>query len=257
MMAATLDEVSGGRFNLGLSAGSGEFLEWIGVRQEQPYTAVVETVQTIKQLLTGERAAINGKFLQWQDKAYLRFKPLRRVPIYIGAMSPKMLRGIGEFADGGLPLLFPPEHYRNIRPYIDEGLSKTGRKATEVDVAACIWCSVSGNRQAAKDVLREKSAYYGYAMSPMILEQLGLTVDDFTEIEQAVMRENDLKKAAQMVTEQMTQIGIAGNAQDLIPRVEKLVEIGAKHISFGPPLGPDLEEAIETLGNEVIPDFRG
>src|SRR5215211_4699695 len=43
MMAATLDEVSGGRFNLGLGAGAAQFLKWIGIEQTRPLTAVAET----------------------------------------------------------------------------------------------------------------------------------------------------------------------------------------------------------------------
>jgi 5,10-methylenetetrahydromethanopterin reductase len=101
MLAATLDEISGGRFNLGLAAGAGEFLKWVGITQEKPLTAVRETVYAINALLNGERAATKGAFLRWTDEAYLRFSPRRRVPIYIGAMSPNMLRAIGDIADGG------------------------------------------------------------------------------------------------------------------------------------------------------------
>src|SRR5690348_8638333 len=43
MIAATLDEVSDGRFNLGLSSGAADFLGWIGIPTERPRTAVVET----------------------------------------------------------------------------------------------------------------------------------------------------------------------------------------------------------------------
>ncbi|MBZ0287971.1 MAG: LLM class flavin-dependent oxidoreductase, partial [Anaerolineae bacterium] len=121
MVAATLDEVSNGRFNLGMSAGAGDFLDWIGVVHDKPYTAVIETVQAINRLLSGERAPAEGQFLRWTDEAYLRFTPARRVPVYLGAMSPKMLGAIGRVADGGLPLLFPPEHYASVLPYIQQG----------------------------------------------------------------------------------------------------------------------------------------
>ena len=55
--------------------------------------------------------------------------------------------------------------------------------------------SVSNDRAAAENVLKEKIAYYGHAMSPLVLDRLGLTLDDFKPIEQAVMVENDLEKA--------------------------------------------------------------
>jgi 5,10-methylenetetrahydromethanopterin reductase len=256
MIAATLDELSGGRFNLGLSSGSADFLAWIGLEAGQPRTAVIETVHAIRQLLEGQRAEHEGKFLRWTDEAYLRFKPLRQVPIYIGAMSPRMLGEIGRIADGGLPLLFPPEHYRNVLPHIRAGAERAGRSLEQIDVAACIWCSISGDKALAEDALKEKIAYYGHALSPMLLDQLGLTTADFEPIAHAVVAENDLQKAKAMVTGPMMQIGIAGTAQDLRARLETLVEMGVQHISFGPPLGPDIEEAVRVIGRDVIPYFR-
>ena len=76
----------------------------IGIAPEKPRSAVVETVNAINRLLSGERVPLDGQFLRWTEEAYLRFTPRRRVPIYLGALSPNMLRAIGEVADGGLPL---------------------------------------------------------------------------------------------------------------------------------------------------------
>lgn len=256
MMAATLDELSRGRFNLGISSGAGDFLGWVGITSDRPRTAVVETVTAIRKLLRGERAEIDGKFLKWTSEAYLRFTPQREVPIYIGAMSPKMLQEIGRIADGGLPLLFPPEHYSTVMPHISDGAAQANRDLSEVDVAACIWVSISDDHSAAEDVLREKIAYYGHAMSPLILQQLGLTHADFSHIEHAIMQEDDVDKAKSLVTTDMMQIGIAGSTDIIIERLHNLVARGAQHISFGPPLGPDLESAITLLGKEVLPHFR-
>lgn len=256
MEAATLDELSGGRFNLGLSSGSGDFLKWIGIEQTRPRTAVIETIEAFSRLLNGERAPIDGRFLNWTDEAYLRFKPRRRIPVYVGAMSPRMLHTIGEIADGGLPLLFPPEHYQNVAPHIAAGAQAAGRSMDDLDIAACIWCSVSDDRAAAEDVLREKVAYYGHAMSETILNQLGLTHADFIAIEQAVMVENDMAKAKALVTDDMLKIGVAGTSADLITRLEGLVAMGARHLSFGPPLGPDPLEALRVIGRDVLPHFR-
>jgi 5,10-methylenetetrahydromethanopterin reductase len=91
----------------------------------------------------------------------------------------------------------------------------------------------------------------------MILDNLGLTRDDFVEIESAVMVENDANKAKALVTEPMLRIGIAGTTHDLIRRLEGLVALGVQHISLGPPLGPDPLAMIEAVGREVLPYFRG
>ena len=101
MMAATLDEVSGGRFLLGLAAGAAEFLKWVGIEQDKPRTTITETIRVLKRLFAGEAAPLDGAVLRWTDEAYLRF-PARPIPIYLGALSPAMLETIGAEADGGL-----------------------------------------------------------------------------------------------------------------------------------------------------------
>ena len=54
----------------------------------------------------------------------------------------------------------------------------------------------------------------------------------------------------------MLRIGIHGTPKELIPRLEGLVATGARHLSFGPPLGPDPVAATQLLGREVLPYFR-
>lgn len=255
MAASTLDELSGGRFNLGISAGAKEFLEWVGLAQEAPLRAVRESIAVINRLLDGNRVEYHGKFLSWSDEAYMRVNT-KRVPIYIGAMSPKMLQLIGEVADGGLPLLFPPKHYATVIKHIEAGTKKAGRDLNSLDILACVWCSLSSDRERAKDELRTKIAYYGPYLSPLILEALNLTQKDFIEIEKAMMKENDLEKAKSLVTGKMLNIGIVGDSKDLIHRLENLVQLGVNHISFGPPLGPDPLEAINILGKTVLPHFK-
>lgn len=256
MAAATLDEVSGGRFNLGLAAGAGDFLQWVGIAQERPLTAVKETIHAIRELLAGERVPADGYFLrEWTSDAYMRFDT-QSVPIYLGAMGPNMLRAIGELADGGLPLLFPPEHYDTVIEYVRDGAEQIGRSLADVDVAACVWCSISSDRTTAENALKDKIAYYGYALGPLIYDRLGVPREEFAPIAKAVMQEQDIQKARSLITPAMLRIGIVGTAGDIIERMETLVEMGVQHLSFGPPLGPDPEVAIELLGRKVLPHFR-
>jgi 5,10-methylenetetrahydromethanopterin reductase len=250
MQAAALDELSGGRFNLGLAAGAGDFLGWIGVEQARPLATMAETIGVLRALFAGGRGPAN-----WSEEAYLRF-PARAIPLYLGAMSERMLRLTGALADGGLPLLFPPEHYTEVIAHIRAGAAAAGRDPHELDVAACIWVSVAEDRAAALDALREKIAYYGHALSDLILARLGLARADFAMIEQAVHAEYDLARAKALVTDQMLGIGVVGTGRDLIERLERLVALGADHLSFGPPLGPDPLAALQVIGREVIPHFR-
>lgn len=256
MFAATLDELSGGRFNLGLSSGAEDFIGWLGLDFDLPRTRIVESIHAINKLTSNENAAAAGRVLRWTEEAWLRFESRRRVPIYLGAMSPKMLEEIGASADGGLPLLFPPEHYENVLPIVERGLRRAGRTLDDIDLAACIWCSISDDQEAAEAALADKIAYYGHAMSPLILGQLGLRPGDFAAIRRAYHVDGDIDKARRMVTPQMLRIGVSGTAEGLIERLEGLKAMGARHISLGPPLGPDILGAIAALGRDVIGRLR-
>jgi alkanesulfonate monooxygenase SsuD/methylene tetrahydromethanopterin reductase-like flavin-dependent oxidoreductase (luciferase family) len=114
-------------------------------------------------------------------------------------MNPGMLRAIGRVADGGLPFLFPPEHFSTASQHI-AGLAEAGRNEDDVDVAACIWCSVSADGNSAEDVLREKIAYYGHALSPLILSVLGVDRDEFEPIQSAINTDRNPVRARTMVT---------------------------------------------------------
>jgi 5,10-methylenetetrahydromethanopterin reductase len=255
MAVATLDELSGGRALLGISSGADDFLGWVGIRAEHPVTAVSETIGALRRLFDGNREHPSGGFVgEWTNEAYLRYAT-RRIPIYVGAMSPRMLALIGSEADGGLPLLFPPESFADALGYVRQGAMAAGRDLSEVDVAACIWCSVSTDRRAAERALREKVAYYGHSFSARVLERLGVARAEFEPIQRAIIVERDPERALAMVTPRMLHIGVVGSADDLIPRLEGLVALGARHLSFGPPLGPDPFEALDVLGHYVLPRF--
>ena len=241
MLAATLDELSGCRFNLGLAAGAGEFLKWVGIEQSAPLAAVRESILAVRRLLAGERVACDGRFLRWSSEAYLRFSAPRVTPIYVGAMSPQMLALAGELADGAL---------------IAAGLARRDPHLGKLDLAACIWVSLDEDAGAARRVLAQKIAYYGHALSPLIWDRLGLTQEDFRPIEQAMMGERDSERATRLVDARMLRIGVVGAPRDVISRLEPLVAAGVEHLSFGPPLGPAPLAAISLLG-AVVRHFRG
>ena len=250
MLAASLDEVSGGRFNLGISAGAEEFMRWVGIDYDRPWTTTRDAILAINAVMIGEQAE------GWGPEAHLRFGERKHIPVYLGATSPRMLGLAGEIADGVLPLLFPPEHYSTVQPLVAAGAERAGRSLDEIDLAACVWCSISDDRSAAEEVLRDKIAYYIHALSGYLRERLGLDEDELAAIEHAMMTERDAAKARSLVTSQMLRIGIVGTPAELIERLEGLVDMGVQHLSFGPPLGPDPLAAVRAIGREVIPHFR-
>jgi 5,10-methylenetetrahydromethanopterin reductase len=256
MQAAALDELSGGRLHLGLGAGAGEFLGWVGLGHERPVAAMAETTRRIRALLAGEAGPFTGGPLpDWGAEAFLRF-PARPLPIYLAALSPRMQRLIGATADGGLPLLFPPEQFAEVAARVRAGAAEAGRDPAAIDLAACIWVSVDADRARAEAALRAKVAYYASAMSDDILDRLGVSRAEAAAISEVAQAPGGLERAAAMVPPELLRLGVAGDAPALVERLDGLAAMGARHLSFGPPLGPEPLEAIRLLGREVLPRFR-
>src|SRR3990170_1932909 len=96
MTAASLDELSGGRFILGLGI-SGPIVtqDWHGVPFERPIQRTRETIAIIRLALSGDRVTHTGEIFQVQ-RFRLDFTPPRpRVPIYLASIGPKNLRLTG------------------------------------------------------------------------------------------------------------------------------------------------------------------
>ena len=92
MHAATLQELSGGRAILGIAAGAAGFLELAGISQDAPILRVpAKPCWPAWSLLDGANPAEVEGVGQWGQAARLLSVPAQEVPLYLGAMSPKML----------------------------------------------------------------------------------------------------------------------------------------------------------------------
>lgn len=249
MHAATLQELTGGRFMLGLGAGAEDFLGWAGLERPRPLSATREAILACRALLARDRPShsLGG----WQAEARLRFDG-PPVPIYLGAMGPKMLALGGELADGVLGLSFPPERATTSAALVRAAAVAAGRDPDAIDVPACFWCSIDDGQERAAVPLAEKLAYYGPSISAAQLTDAGLTTADFRPAAEALER-GETTRARELITPQMLQLGIFGDATAIIKRCRALQAAGAAHLSFGPPLGADPVAAVTRLGREVLP----
>ncbi len=256
MMAATVQEASGGRFLLGLGAGAAEFLAWAGIARTAPLATTTTAVVTLRALL-GHADADRTLLPAWAraEAAALKFPSGPPVPVYVGAMGPKMLAMAGAHADGALPLLYPPETYAAARDAVLSGAGPVHGAGSRrpVDVPACFWVSLSGDPAVARAALAEKLAYYGASFAAPLLAGAGLRPGDFAA---AAALAHSGRPAAALIDERMLSLGIAGDAADVVARCAALVAMGASHLSFGPPLGPDPVTAIGLLGEQVLPALR-
>jgi len=90
-MAATIDEVSRGRFVLGLGAGWNETeFRAFGIPFDRLVSRFEEAFEIIRRLLAGERVSFEGRYHRVVD-ALLLPRPKRRVPLMIGTKGPRIL----------------------------------------------------------------------------------------------------------------------------------------------------------------------
>src|SRR5439155_23698761 len=93
---------------------------------DPPLARTERAIKEIRTLLAGDAP--------WEHEGRMRIS-VSPVRIYVGAMGPRMLRMAGRVADGALPLLFPPSHYRVAAAQIAEGAAAVGRDTAAIDVA--------------------------------------------------------------------------------------------------------------------------
>ena len=256
MHAATLQELTGGRFLLGLGAGAESFLGWAGIPRPQPLARTREAVLAVRALLGRGAPSDDPELaaLGWQPEGHLRF-PGPPVPLYLGVMGPRMTALAGEVADGVLALSYPPERAARSASVVRSAALAARRDPATLDVPACFWVSVDDDLDRARAELAAKLAYYGPSIGAPMLAEAGLAPEDFLPAMRALETDGPAAAAA-LVTDAMLQLGIAGDADAVVARCAGLLADGATHLSFGPPLGPDPLAAVRLLGSAVLPRLR-
>ncbi|WP_432488801.1 LLM class flavin-dependent oxidoreductase [Kineococcus sp. SYSU DK018] len=254
MLASGLQEVSDGRFLLGLGAGSDVFFRWAGLQPARPVVRTRQAVLAIRELLAGRSpAGLEGVAEGWTEQAVLRFS--RPTPIYLGAMGPRMLELTGRLADGALPLCLPPRHVHGVVQQLSAGAAKAGRSIDDLDVAACVWASVSDDRDEARYLMAKHIALYSGSLSTDALAANGLDPQEFEHTQQLMLQGREAEAIAS-VSEAMLSLGIVGGVDDVVAQCAALLEAGIRHISFGPPMGPDAMIAVKLIGSTVLPELR-
>jgi probable F420-dependent oxidoreductase len=140
-MAATIDEVSGGRFVLGIGAGWNEReFRAFGIPFDHRVSRFEEAFAIVRGLLAGERVTFTGRFHSAED-AVLLPRPAGRVPLMIGSNGPRMLAAALPHADAWNTWYVDygntAEGFAALNARISEAVERAGRDPADIVRSAC------------------------------------------------------------------------------------------------------------------------
>ena len=164
IQAATLQDMSGGRFLLGLGVANKTIAGWHGGTFHHPLRRIREYVEIVRKVAAGERVEYKGAIYDTGSRFQLSWKPAYpSFPIYVAGLGPKMTRQAGEIADGVLINMATPETIRQIAARVREGAAAAGRDPAKVEIIAKVWVSLNARRDVARTNLRQLLTFYNIA----------------------------------------------------------------------------------------------
>ncbi len=173
MSAATLDEISEGRFMLGIGTSGKNVIEGLHGRPfEKPLTQVRDVIRVVRTLLAGNKLSDAGAENFEYRPFRLEMKPYRRtIPIYVAALKQKAIESIGELADGWIPTFWPYDKLAEGREWIATGAKRVGRDPAEIIIAPFTSVLPLGG-EAATFMARKIISFYIGGMGDYYIELL-------------------------------------------------------------------------------------
>ncbi len=175
MTAITLDQLSGGRFLLGLGLSGPQVVEgWHGRAYGKPLALTREYVTILRQIFQRQAPLVHdGEHYQipyrGEDATGLGL-PLKSIlhgradmPIYLAAIGPKNVALSAEIADGWLPMFFSPAHYDAVfAPSVAAGRARRDGNArwADFDIAPTVTVVLEDDLEAAYNQLKPLLALY-------------------------------------------------------------------------------------------------
>jgi probable F420-dependent oxidoreductase len=169
--ARDLDELSGGRFVLGLGNGTRRMIsDWHGLDGSAPAVRIEELVPLLRRIWRLAEAPIDheGRFYRLRIAALDDLAaPGRDIPIYTAGVNPRMIEAAGRVADGLLGhTLFSPRYIEQVvRPALERGARHAGREPSEVALATYALASANEDRVQARRDAAAMIAFYGSVKS--------------------------------------------------------------------------------------------
>jgi alkanesulfonate monooxygenase SsuD/methylene tetrahydromethanopterin reductase-like flavin-dependent oxidoreductase (luciferase family) len=251
MEVTTLARIYPGRLIVGLGLGVPDWMRQMGLSTKSPLTSMRECITALRALLAGKELTRQGDFFNFAG-IKLAHPPTDRLPIYMGAVGPKMLQLSGEIADGNvLSVLASTEYVRWARKQIGKGAERTWRRGHR-SVASFALFSVDHDAGRAKEALRTPMSFYlAGGGQNALTDSYGIS-EQLTDM---VNRGGPGIVAEEMPDRWLDDLVIAGEPDECTERIRAYHDAGADSVVLFAMPEERSEEIIELAAKEVLPRF--
>ena len=244
MTAVSLAELTGGRFTLGIGSSSEVIVQgWAGQRFDKPLTAVRETVEALRPVLSGTRSTHEGEIVSIGGYKPHAVPPGGRVPLVLGALNPKSCRTVGELQVDGVCLnQLAPHHVPQVLQQVAEGAG--GALPDDYRVVARLFCAVTDDVAATRQVVKSVFAPY---IATTVYNKFYRWMGYETEAQAVLDAAGDRTAMAAAVSDRIVdELFCLGTAEQVAAKIAAYVDAGVT-VPVVQPLALGREQAETTL----------
>jgi probable F420-dependent oxidoreductase len=262
--ALDIDEMSGGRFRLGMGAGVKRLNEtWHNVEYGRPAPHLKEAIEATRLIMrqagAGEPIRYQGKYYDIDIKGWVRPHPPAREtppPIYTAAVQAGMARMAGDVADGliGHPIQSLRWIDEIVVPGFEGGLWRSGRERADFDYLPTVCCVIDDDEAHALDLARRTISFYATVRTyAPVWEMHGF--EDQANAAGEAFRRGDLAAVPAAISDDMVEAYCAAGPLDKVrARVEATAE-RADGLFLTPPTYFISAEELSEHQNRIIDAF--
>lgn len=160
IQAATLNDLSDGRFLFGLGIANRTIAAWHSGSMERPVGRIKEYAQIVRGVASGETIDYEGDFYT-VGKFKLSWRPKHPfLPVYFAALGPQMTRLTGRYADGVLINMANPAMVRDIVGRVRQSATDAGRDAEKLEYIFKVRVCMNPDREQAETKLKQVLTFY-------------------------------------------------------------------------------------------------
>jgi alkanesulfonate monooxygenase SsuD/methylene tetrahydromethanopterin reductase-like flavin-dependent oxidoreductase (luciferase family) len=201
-LAATLNELSRGRFILGIGCANPALASWHGTTYDKPIGRMREYFTIVRKAYAGEKMEAQGKY--YGSRAFkLSFHTDQPLRLYMAALGPQMTRLAGEIGDGVITNMANPEQVAAIAASVRAGAAEVGRDPSAIEVVVKVRCAINDNLTTARTALKNIATFYSLAdgYKQMLADRMGLAKE--IQAINETWKAKGFKEAARQVTDEM------------------------------------------------------